>query len=189
MGALLSSDACVLLVIDVQPGFLRKLASGDAQPIVDRIRWLSEVAVALDIPIVVTEEEPDHHGATDPRIVGALAPDHPRHTKAAFGVADNPAILTHLEALGRREAVVCGLETDVCVAQSALGLIDRGWRVAAVVDAVASPGAAHEQGLARMRDAGVVLSGVKGVFYEWIRTVDRLALPGLPSWQPTGITL
>ena len=59
--------------------------------------------------------------------------------------------------------------------------------MAAEDDRVLDP--AHEQGLARMRDAGVELLGVKGLYYEWIRTVDRLALPGLPTVGPAGIVL
>ena len=69
--------------------------------------------------------------------------------------------------------MLVGMETDVCVAQSALGLLDTGYRVVVVRDAVAAPGAAHEQGLDRMRDAGAVLIGTKGLFYEWTRTVGR----------------
>lgn len=189
MGALFDADDSVLVVIDVQPGFLHKLPPAEAERVVDCVRWLAEVAHALAVPIVVTEEEPDRHGATEPGIVEALAPDQRRHTKPAFGLAGNPEILADLEGRGRGSVVLCGLETDVCVGQSALGLLELGWKVAVVADAVASPGAAHEQGLARMRDAGVELVGVKGLFYEWIRTVARLELPGLPTVGPAGIVL
>jgi nicotinamidase-related amidase len=87
--------------------------------------------------------------------------------------------------------VLCGLETDVCVAQSALGLLDTGKRVVVVEDAVASPGAAHAQGLARMSRAGVELVGVKGLGYEWLRTVERAVDFGVETGQdaPAGIRL
>lgn len=61
----------------------------------------------------------------------------------------------------------------MCVAQSALGLLSRGYGVAVAVDAVASPGTGHELGLARMREAGVAAIGVKAIVYEWLRTVER----------------
>jgi nicotinamidase-related amidase len=64
------------------------------------------------------------------------------------------------------------METDVCVALSALGLLDRDYRVVVVRDAVLAPGDAHDDGIERMRAAGVTLIGAKGLFYEWARTVD-----------------
>ena len=74
-------------------------------------------------------------------------------------------------ATGRRTTVLVGAETDVCVAQSAVGLVDRGFRVVVVADATFSPGAMHDHGLAQMRDAGVEIRHAKGVYYEWVRTV------------------
>ena len=87
--------------------------------------------------------------------------------------------------------MLCGLETDVCVAQSALGLLDAGKRVVVVEDAVASPGTGHAQGLARMARAGVELIGVKGLGYEWLRTVERATEFGVASERdaPSGIEL
>jgi hypothetical protein len=72
-----------------------------------------------------------------------------------------------------------------------LGLVEAGWRVAVVEDAVASPGDAHAQGLARMGSVGVELVGVKGLCYEWLRTVDRTHELDefLGSDQPLGIML
>jgi len=69
-----------------------------------------------------------------------------------------------------------GAETDVCVAQSAIGLHDRGFRFVVVTDATFSPGAMHDLGLRHIRDAGVELHHAKGVYYEWIRTVEAAAM-------------
>ncbi len=143
----------------------------------------------LGIPIVVTEEEPDRHGATAGAIVDALPADHPRHLKPTFGLAFSPPILAAVDATRRRSAVLCGLETDVCVAQSAIGLHDLGWKVAVVADTVGAAGTAHDQGLRRIAAAGIPLVGLKGLRYEWIRSVDRLSLSGLPKDAPAGITL
>jgi hypothetical protein len=87
--------------------------------------------------------------------------------------------------------VLCGLETDVCVAQSAFGLLDAGKRVAVVEDAVGSPGAAHAQGLERMARAGVELVGLKGLAYDWLRTVERATEFGAGTGRdaPAGIVL
>lgn len=93
-----------------------------------------------------------------------------------FGLAGQPDILEAVQRTGRRTAILIGLETDVCITHSALGLLDRGHRVAVVEDAVGSPEDGQRIGLARMQRAGVVLVSMKSLFYEWLRTlaeVDR----------------
>ena len=123
--------------------------------------------------MVVTEEEPARNGQTMQEILDVLPVGTPRFDKQVFGLADQPDIFDSVSELERRTAVLCGLETDVCVAHSALGLLDRGFRVVVAVDAVASPGSGQEFGLSRLRDSGVTLIGVKGLAYEWLRTVAR----------------
>ena len=166
MTRLLELGDSVLVVVDAQPGFL---SGGD--DVVARIAWLVRVAAALDVPIVVTEEEPDRNGPTDPAIAERLPPGTKAFAKPIFGLADVPEILGAVEATGRRTAVLVGAETDVCVAHSAVGLLDRGYAVAVVADATYSPGSMHQHGLRRISDAGGVVIHAKGVYYEWLRTV------------------
>jgi nicotinamidase-related amidase len=191
VGRLLDADDCVLAVVDTQDGFLRKLPAAEAGDLVDRIRWLCRLARWLGVPVVVTEEEPERNGATADPIVAALAPGTARHPKPAFDLSAVPVILADVTESGRGTVVLCGLETDVCVAQSALGLLDRGRRVVVVEDAVAAPGRAHEQGLARASRAGVQLVGLKGLAYEWLRTVERATAFGEATGRdaPAGIVL
>jgi nicotinamidase-related amidase len=185
MGRLLDADDCVLAVVDTQIGFLKKLPEEQGSELVDRIRWLTKLARWLQVPVVVTEEEPDKNGETAPAIMEALGPGTVRHTKPVFDLSACPTILEDVTRERRESVVLCGLETDVCVAQSAFGLLDLGKRVVVVEDAVASPGTAHEQGLARMTRAGVELVGVKGLGYEWLRTVERATQFGAATGHDT----
>lgn len=195
MARLLERDDSVLIVVDVQPGFLNPAdaaAGAEAADVIARIAWLVHVSAALDVPIVVTEEEPDRNGSTDHRVAEALPSGTPALTKPAFGLADVPDILSAVDATGRRTAVLVGAETDVCVTHSALGLLDRGYRVAVIADATYSPGAMHDHGLRRVAEAGGVITHAKGVYYEWLRTVDaatefRNAHPELG--EPPGFSL
>jgi nicotinamidase-related amidase len=190
MAALVDVGDCVLVVVDTQPGFLRKLDPGQASTLEGRVSWLVRLAVALDVPIVVTEEEPDRNGGTVPSVDASIPSAVPRHTKPTFGLAACPPVVADIERAGRGTTVLCGLETDVCVAQSALGLDDRGLRVVVVGDATASPGEAHQQGLSRMRDAGVEVLSLKGLAYEWLRTVERAhEMDALLSAPPPGVVL
>jgi nicotinamidase-related amidase len=172
-GRLIDVADSLLCVVDVQPGFAGKIGDDERrEPFLQRVVWVVALANALAVPTVVTEEEPDRNGATLPEVVERLPDPTPRHAKPTFGLADVPEILAAVEVTGRRTAVLVGMETDVCVAHSALGLLDRGFRAVVVRDAVLAPGDAHDDGIERMRAAGVVLIGAKGLFYEWVRTVD-----------------
>jgi nicotinamidase-related amidase len=192
-GRLLDVDDSVLCVVDVQPGFVSKIGESEGRgPFVQRVVWVAALANALGVPTVVTEEEPDRNGATLHEIVEHLPDSTPRYPKPTFGLADVPEIMAAVEATGRRTALIVGMETDVCVVQSALGLLDRGYRVVVVRDAVLAPRDAHADGIERMRAAGVALIGVKGLFYEWVRTADvaRKLIDQLASLPvPDGLTL
>jgi nicotinamidase-related amidase len=170
--ARLHAGSSVLVVVDTQPGFLDKLPE-DAAAVVDRVRWLCRLAGWLGVPVVVTEEEPERNGETVAPVKEALPAGTVRHVKPAFDLAACPEILGDVSRHERDTVALCGLETDVCVAQSALGLLETGKRVVVVEDAVASPGTAHAQGLERLTRAGVELIGVKGLAYEWLGTVER----------------
>jgi nicotinamidase-related amidase len=174
---LTAHEDCLLIVIDAQPGFYPddlpaedRAAAGRA---LERAVWLAALARALEVPVVVTEEEPERNGPTDARLAARLAPSTPVLIKPTFGLAGTPAILRAVRAAGRPTAVLAGFETDVCVLQSALGLLDAGMRVIAAEDATFSPGEMHERGLARLRDAGVGLTHCKALAYEWVQTVAR----------------
>ncbi|MFL5803428.1 MAG: isochorismatase family protein [Roseiflexaceae bacterium] len=165
-------DDSALIVIDVQARFLAKLPPDESRALNQRICWLIGVARWLRVPLVVTAEDIPNLGGVDPQIARALPADAQVHNKLIFGLAGDPVILGALEQTGRRTTILVGLETDVCVAQSALGLLERGYWVAAVADATGSPGTAHAFGIERMRDSGVIISSIKGLFYEWVRTVE-----------------
>jgi nicotinamidase-related amidase len=179
----------LLVVVDTQPGFLERLEPAVATAVVDRIAWLVRVAGHLRVPVVATEEEPGKHGPTDARIVAAFPPGTPRHDKAVFGLADQPDLLAAIEATGRRTIVIVGLETDVCVAHSAIGLLERGYRVVVIADATASPAGGTAAGLDRIRAAGGLVTTAKGCFYEWTRTVTRADETAAAAPPPAGLVL
>jgi nicotinamidase-related amidase len=174
---LIAHDQCVLIVIDAQPGFyppdLPEADRAGAAQALDRAAWLVSLARRLEVPIVVTEEEPEDNGRTDPRLAVS-----PAHVKPTFGLAGTPAILADVT---RPAAVLVGFETDVCVFQSAVGLLDAGKQVLVVEDATFSPGEMQARGLCRLRDAGARLTHAKALGYEWARTVEGAAVLPRPA--------
>jgi nicotinamidase-related amidase len=192
---LLERADSVLIVVDVQRGFYPASADVDREHlelVIARAAWLAGTASALEIPVVVTEEDPARNGRTAAEVLAQLPEGTAVLEKPAFGLADCPEILAAVGDTGRRTAVIAGLETDVCVAHSAIGLLDRGFRVAVVVDATFAPGRMHDHGLRRMERSGLELVHAKGVYYEWVRTLEaarafETSRPDLAS--PPGFSL
>lgn len=173
--ALLDRSRAMLAVIDVQEVFLAKLPEEERAPLVARIAWLIRVAGALGVPVVAMGEDTGTNGPPVAGVRAALPEGTTVWDKRVFGLAGQPDIRAAVAATRRTEAVLVGLETDVCVAQSALGLMAEGMRVAVVADATASPGAAHAAGLARMAAAGATVVTAKSLYYEWVRDLDTHA--------------
>jgi nicotinamidase-related amidase len=165
-------EDCVVIVIDAQPGFhppdLPDRDKADAAQALDRMAWLVALATHVKTPVVITEEEPEHNGPTDARLAVSTA-----LIKPTFGLAGTPEILQAVRDTGRQTAVLLGFETDICVYQSAVGLLDEGLTVIVVEDATFSPGEMHARGLTRLRDAGARLTHAKALAYEWMRTVEN----------------
>ena len=184
------NNSC-LLVIDVQQYFLDKLPADQRDPLVARIAWLMRVARRAGIPIVATAEDIANDGPLVAPLVDELPEGSTVHDKMASDSPANSRSSTMCDATGRGEFVLVGMETDVCVAHSAIGLMDLGYRVAVIDDATASPPPHHDYGIARVRAAGAVITSVKGIYYEWIRDLATMysVRPQLHATLPPGLTL
>lgn len=192
--ALVDVEDSVLVVIDIQDSFLNKYDNLKTQNLVAKVVWLLNVADHLDVPVVAMAEDIEHAGDLNREIKEALPKNTRVHNKDFFGLAGNPEILADVKATGRGTAVCVGMETDVCVAQSALGLVENGFQVVALKDAVATTEADEEIGLSRMREAGVVVSSVKALYYEWLRSVSKTVqlknkVPELEALRPASLVL
>jgi nicotinamidase-related amidase len=175
---LIEREHSVLIIIDSQPRFwgdaLDAVDAAGAEAAIVRATWLAATARALGVPAVLTEEDPERNGPTAAQILTAVGPEAPLFTKPVFSLVACPDIMAAIAATGRKTAVLAGFETDVCVTHSAVGLSEAGYRVVVAADAVYSPAGAHAYGLARLRDLGVELVHCKGIFYDWVRTLEAL---------------
>ncbi len=193
---LVRRDDSVLVVVDAQPGFFayEGLSEDDARQAaaaVSRIAWMAGLAGLLEIPAVVVEEGPERNGHTDPGILARVPAGSPTFEKPTFGLTGCEEAVAAIRATGRGTVVLVGFETDVCVAQSAIGLLELGMRAVVLEDAAYTSSAReHERGLARMTGAGVERNPCKGLTFEWLHTVDRaletfpeVAALGTPPWR------
>jgi len=188
---LLDRARCCLAVIDVQAFFLDKLPLDQREPLVQRIAWLMGVANALGIPILATAEDIQHDGPLVPELEKLLPAGNLVFNKMIFGLHDQPDIRAAVKALGRDQFVLTGLESDVCISHSAFGLRDAGYQVTIASDACASPPPHHDLAMTRLAQAGMTVTTVKGVYYEWLRDLQTLAKvkAAIGKALPPGLTL
>ncbi|APW63300.1 hydrolase [Paludisphaera borealis] len=165
----LTAPRGALLVIDVQEKLIAAIP--DRERLVANAVRLIHGAKLLNIPASATEQYPKGLGATIPAIA-ELIPDRP--SKLAFQCCAVPQILEQLYGRHIRHITLAGIEAHVCVAQTALELLDLGFRVQIPADAVASRSSSDQKfALRRLENAGATISTTEAVLFEWCETADR----------------
>ncbi len=157
------SDSC-LVVVDMQEPFLR--AMFDRERVVNNAKKLVGTANVLGLPILVTLQNPERMGDTVTEIA-ELLPQHEAIGKMAFSCCGDRAFNERLAKLGKRTVILCGVETHICVSQTAHDLQHKGYTVHVPADAVCSRQESDWQlGLDKMRHSGIVVGCTEGVMYE-----------------------
>ncbi len=169
--SLLERNKAVLVVVDVQEGF-RSYTSFEA--VVRACSKLVRAGRILDVPRIVSEQYPKGLGHTAPELG---LEDEPRIEKTVFSAARADGF----DLGGRTQAIVCGIETHVCVSQTAHDLLDRGIEVHVPADAVGSRHVLdYERGLERLERAGATVSTVESVLFELL---ERAGTPEFKEVQ------
>ena len=171
--SLIEVSDSMLIAIDIQAHFVKKESKNEPNPLLQRMCWLIKVANWLRVPLIVTAEDIPRTGNISDDVAEILPPDTKVYNKMTFGLAAQPDILEAVRQTQRKTAILIGYETDVCVAHSALGLMDLDYRVVVITDATGSPDGAHQIGLERIRHAGGTILSAKSLYYEWVRTVAK----------------
>jgi nicotinamidase-related amidase len=160
---LASADASVLLLIDVQERLAAAMPPPALEMLIRNGRLLLAAAARLGVPVLVTEQYPKGLGRTVPELAEAVPAGAARAEKTCFSAAG-------MEAGGRRQAILAGMESHVCVLQSALEFSAAGREVFVVEDACCSRTPEnHANAMRRMRAAGVVVTNTESVLFEWLR--------------------
>ena len=163
---LISRSESALLVIDVQEKVLAQIKAG--QQIVWNIDRLLRAAKILNVSCSNCEQYPERLGTTVSPLQEKLATPFP---KRMFSCRECSELVKTWTSNGNRQIVIAGIETHVCMLQSALDLLAEGFSVFVVVDAVGSRGNLdHEVALRRMETCGAVLTSTESVLFEWCET-------------------
>jgi nicotinamidase-related amidase len=166
----LEVEKCVLAVVDVQEKLLPPI--WQKERLLSNVQLLTRAAGILKIPPVLTVQYAKGLGNTAPEIA-ALLPDTPPIDKLTFSCFGSDAFCSLLKRLPgpRTTVLLCGMETHICVMQTALAALREGYLVHVASDAVSSRTELNWQiGLDRMRAAGAVLSSTEMMIYELLRS-------------------
>lgn len=168
---MLETGNCCLVVVDVQ-GRLAQLMH-EKERLFKNIRTLIQGAEILAIPILWCQQVPEALGSTAAEIAELLEGLEPVN-KAAFSCCGSGEFNGKLEGLGRKQVVLCGIESHVCIYQTAVQLLEKGFTVEVISDAVSSRTAENRQvGLEKMKAAGAGISSVEMVLFELVRTAEH----------------
>jgi nicotinamidase-related amidase len=162
----------VLLIVDIQERLAPHILHGDA--LQARSSALVAAARRFGVPVLATAHCPDQIGELVVGLRRQLT-DGEIFVKTRFGAADHPEFVARLEAQGRDQIVVAGIEAHVCVLQTVLGLAALGFSVTLAGDAVGSRVARQDDrryALERMGRAGVIVAGTETVLLEWTHAGD-----------------
>ena len=160
-----------LVVIDVQPVLTKTIF--EVERVLARIGFLGKIATLLEIPILVTEQNPSRMDATHEALTDSLSSARV-FSKMSFDATNDPSFMRGLEALKRPQVVLTGVETHICVSLTAQSLLALGLQVVVCPDAVsARTQERHKLGMERIRDAGIVPAHTESVAYEWLGTAEH----------------
>ncbi len=177
---LLSAERSALVIVDVQ----ERLMPAVVEPgrVLRNIDVLLKASGELKVPVLVSEQYPKGLGPTVAAVRNALPPDsvasNPVVEKITFSSAGSPAFMDRLVGLGRKQIVLLGAETHVCVLQTALAVAAADFDVFLVADACSSRTKENiELAIARMRANGIEIVSTEMVVFEWMERA------GTPSFK------
>lgn len=156
-----------LIVVDMQSRLLAVMHTEAMQEVMKNCSILLRSATLLNVPLVVTEQNPMGLGYTAPELTALLAETRPVE-KITFSCLAEPKFKRQLTS-DRTHIVIAGLEAHICVLQTALDLIVEGKQVFVVEDAVISRNPANKaNALARLRHEGCIVTNTESLVFEWL---------------------
>lgn len=163
----LDATTTILCVVDIQERLLPAIPDGGR--VIAAAGLLADAATLLGVRTILTEQYPKGLGPTSPALREKLPT---AVSKMSFSCCGCEAFSHGLD--GIESALLCGLETHVCIAQTAIDLLSRGLTVFVAADAVASRHALdHEIALRRLESTGAILTTAEAAVFEWCRSAEH----------------
>jgi nicotinamidase-related amidase len=158
---------CQLVIIDMQTRLITAMLQEPLKTTIKNASILAQAASLLEVPVIVTEQYPKGLGNTVPELL-AVIPKNNAVDKTVFSCVAEPKFSRQLTT-DRSQLVLAGMEAHICVIQTALDLLSAGKQVFVAEDAIISRDPANKaNALARMREAGCIISNTESIVFEWL---------------------
>ncbi len=162
-----------LLIIDVQQKLIPSIPAEVINLVIKNINAMQEMALLLKIPSLITEQYPKGLGSTSKAILEKYQPNSAITEKTSFSCCHATDFSTNINHT-RQQLILVGMESHVCVLQTALALISQQKTVFVVEDAICSRFKKHHRNaLARMSNEGVIITNSESVMFEWLRDANH----------------
>ena len=163
-----------LVIVDMQTKLVNVMPAEAMQSTIKNCGILTQAAQLLNVPIIATEQYPQGLGATLPEIQQHFAHFKPL-AKTAFSASGEAKFNQRLHR-DQSQIVLAGMEAHICILQTALSLKQMGKQVFVVEDAIISRNAVNKtNALARLREAGCVITNTESVLFEWLGNANHPA--------------
>jgi len=164
---LLDKNDSLLLIIDVQEKLVNAL---NKNVVVSKTQTLTKAAKILGVPVIATRQYPKGLGLIVETVSQNFTPDTKIIDKTSFSAVKEEGFMQVLKSFNKKQIVICGIETHVCVHQTVAGLITEGFEVYVVKDACASRNKYEfKQGIECMQANGAKISCLEIVLFEWLK--------------------
>jgi nicotinamidase-related amidase len=171
--ALAEAKHSQLVVIDVQERLVAAMPEKPRQQTLSNTALLTQAANTLKIPVTHTEQYPRGLGSTE-EVVRAHLTETAAIEKTCFSCFAAEGFITAVSLAQRQQIILCGMESHVCVLQTAIELQQAGYQVFVVEDAVCSRHKRHHKNaLARLRQTGIIVTNAESVIFEWLRDASH----------------
>jgi nicotinamidase-related amidase len=166
-------DHCCGVLIDVQESFLSQLDGQVRSKIIRNTTHFARLLGHFKIPIVITlEKSVDQKGSLPQEVKEHLSDPTQTFEKNFYDLTREKPIGAHIAGLKKKQVLIAGCETDVCVLQSCLGLLNLGYEVYVVENLLFSSSHNVDATIARMKDEGAIFLTYKSLFYELTEAVE-----------------
>jgi len=166
----LSSKVNALIIIDIQEKIIKPIFNKDS--LIKNIKKLIDAYQILEENIYISEQNPLKLGVTIPELLPLAG--FSKIEKMEFSLANIPEFLKELKNKKITNLIVCGIETHICIQQTVLDCLQKGFEVILVSDAMSSRNRVdHEIGLQRMIQKGATLTTTESIIFELCKTADR----------------
>ena len=166
---MLEIENSIVVLIDIQDRLVGML--NKQEPVVKASSILLSAANIMNIPIVLTEQYPQGLGQTVPALMVDMTENNVVIEKTSFSAVQTPEFIEKIRNLGKKNIIIGGIETHICVYQTVADLIKDGFNVVVAKDACASRSTdCFKTGLVLMKDLGAQISNVETILFELLKT-------------------